>query len=165
MADVPKLREIKHASGEVLPTECWADPGQHGFYLREQKPDSVARFIREDRADAEREAAVAAAYEAAMERIGTFDIDEDGDWYDPAYRFQCGFKDGLNTARARVRHLATDPWRNALAERDHRMKAEGLREALEIAREWLEDATPKTFAQIERLILARADEIERGDTA
>ena len=59
-------RELKHPySGIALPCEVWADPGRHDWYFREKKPDSVARFIREDctpdpaqiRADAIREIA------------------------------------------------------------------------------------------------------------
>ena len=59
-------RELKHPySGIALPCEVWADPGRHDWYFREKKPDSMARFIREDctpdpariRADAIREAA------------------------------------------------------------------------------------------------------------
>jgi hypothetical protein len=31
-----------------LPDEVWADPGRHGWYFREKKTDSVAKYIRED---------------------------------------------------------------------------------------------------------------------
>lgn len=37
-----------HRSGEPLLTEIYADPGYSGFYYRERKPDSVAKYIRMD---------------------------------------------------------------------------------------------------------------------
>jgi hypothetical protein len=43
-----------------LPDEVWADPGNHDWYFREKKPDSVAKYIRADRITA-LEAQVAAA--------------------------------------------------------------------------------------------------------
>lgn len=37
-----------HRSGEPLLKAVYADPGNHGFYYREEKPDSVAMYIRSD---------------------------------------------------------------------------------------------------------------------
>ena len=48
-----------------LPDEVWADPGNHDWYFREKKPDSVAKYIRADRITA-LEAQVAAAERVAQ---------------------------------------------------------------------------------------------------
>lgn len=37
-----------HRSGEPLLDVVYADPGNHGFYYRGEKPDSVAMYIRTD---------------------------------------------------------------------------------------------------------------------
>ena len=100
-----------------------------------QWQDDVARLT------AEREAAVAAAYEAAADMV----------------------RDYVYSLSEKIRALATDTQRNALAEYGRRMKAEGLREAAKIQANAGLSSEREWAAQ--RSILARADEIERGDTA
>ena len=47
MSESPKM--TKHSrSGEPLLQDVFADPGVNGFYYREKKPDSVARYTRTD---------------------------------------------------------------------------------------------------------------------
>jgi hypothetical protein len=53
-----------HRSGEVVLDVVFADPGTHGFYYRDRKPDSVAAFVRMDHV-----AALAAEVRAQRETI------------------------------------------------------------------------------------------------
>lgn len=124
----------------------------------------------------ERDAAVAAAYEAA-EKV--------------ARERYLGWQDGdgtfLKTACAdiadAIRARATDEQRNALAEYGRQMKAEGLREAAEVCTSWhhkalvrvayddgLDDveimnheATASTAGSLAHEFFARAAEIEKGE--
>ena len=138
-----------------------------------QWQDDVARLT------AEREAAVAAALEAAEDACDEYPrvAPDTSEW--PHY------DDQINHSKANIRNLATDTQRNALAERDRRMKAEGWREAAKaIARRkdgYIEEHgsyDPSTgvtefpgngteyvweLEEIEEELLARADEIERGE--
>jgi hypothetical protein len=61
-----------------LPDEVWADPGNHDWYFREKKPDSVAKYIRADRITA-LEAQVAAADRLAEAADGL----RDAHWNNP----------------------------------------------------------------------------------
>jgi hypothetical protein len=53
-----------HRSGEAVLDVVYADPGTHGFYYRDRKPDSVAAFVRMDHV-----AALAAEVRAQRETI------------------------------------------------------------------------------------------------
>lgn len=62
MTDPANLKPL--ARLPPLPTEVFADPGRHDWYFRDKKPDSVARYVRDDMSSplgavAMREAAIA----------------------------------------------------------------------------------------------------------
>ena len=128
-----------------------------------QWQDDVARLT------AEREAAVAAALEAVGEYVrsqATYTVEAINKATAAAIMENLGQVVQSETCRTLSREieaLATDTQRNALAEYGRRMRAEGLREAAKIQanaglsneREW----------NVQKSILARADEIERGETA
>ena len=64
------MTEIKHPySGRPMLSEVFADPGNNDWYYREKMPDSYARFIRADIAEARVEAAVVRALEAAAAAV------------------------------------------------------------------------------------------------
>ena len=111
-----------------------------------------------DRLTAEHEAAVAAAYEAAATCA-----DEHTHVMEP------------REIGKSLRALATDTQRDALAEHSRRMKAEGMREAVGSDADEIEQAISDVLHEggswrdaaeyIRRTILARADEIDQGETA
>lgn len=62
-----------HRKGEALATEVYADPGNNGFYYRDRKPDSVARYVRDD--------LIAAELIAARKRIAELERAlDDAEW-------------------------------------------------------------------------------------
>ena len=193
--DPPELQQIewlqfrqaaRQASAEITRlTSELRDARMQAIADGAQWQDDVARLT------AEREAAVAAALEAAAERLFDFTPWEEvpGGNLTPDT-----FDEGLSAAYETVLALATDTQRNALAERDRRMRAGWARllaneilaaqeehrrtfpdpgfRAANVALGCLRRLSSASFPETRGFgneetaaLLARADEIERGETA
>jgi len=105
------------------PTRVWVEPSYNAFGDRnwiEGFEGCGQEYIRADHAQAEKEAAVAAAYEDAADEVGQhLSTPEDVVW--------------ANDAAERIRDRSNT---DALAARDAQVRAEALREAVEIVGGW-----------------------------